>query len=226
MSMTAVAPSRRGGRDARRAIRLARDTSMLPQLTRGIPYVEPMSQEQVLKIHNASMAILEEVGVDFRDEIALEQWKKAGGQKTSGSAGFAPTSGLLAGEGHIPLACTPEPSSAAPVTGAVDECEVDFRHEMQVTRIHESPRVTRPYTDAQWQQVLALGEQVVTRPVVETCGNGDTVLDIGRKNSLVKPKHWRARLNEAFAPEPFNRHKPLRRIVGFKRDPPVPVCCR
>lgn len=78
MSMTAVAPSRRGGRDARRAIRLARDTSMLPQLTRGIPYVEPMSQEQVLKIHNASMAILEEVGVDFRDDVALEQWKKAG----------------------------------------------------------------------------------------------------------------------------------------------------
>lgn len=78
MSMTAVAPSRRGGRDARRAIRLARDTAMLPQLTRGIPYVEPMSQEQVLKIHNASMAILEEVGVDFRDEIALEQWRKAG----------------------------------------------------------------------------------------------------------------------------------------------------
>ena len=78
MSMTAVAPSRRGGRDARRAIRLARDTSMLPQLTRGIPYVEPMSQEQVLKIHNASMAILEQVGVDFRDETALEQWKKAG----------------------------------------------------------------------------------------------------------------------------------------------------
>lgn len=78
MSMTAVAPSRRGGRDARRAIRLARDTSMLPQLTRGIPYVEPMSQEQVLKVHNASMAILEEVGVDFRDQIALEQWRKAG----------------------------------------------------------------------------------------------------------------------------------------------------
>ena len=78
MSMTAEAPTRRGGRDARRALRLARDTSMLPQLTRGIPYVEPMSQEQVLKIHNASMAILEEVGVDFRDAIALEQWRKAG----------------------------------------------------------------------------------------------------------------------------------------------------
>lgn len=78
MSMTAAAPNRRGGRDARRALRLARDISMLPQLTRGIPYVEPMSEEQVLRIHNASMAILEEVGVDFRDPIALEQWRKAG----------------------------------------------------------------------------------------------------------------------------------------------------
>ena len=51
---------------------------MLPQLTRGIPLTEPMSEEQVLKINDASMAILEEVGVDFRDPIALEQWKVAG----------------------------------------------------------------------------------------------------------------------------------------------------
>lgn len=65
-----------------------------------------------------------------------------------------------------------------------------------------------------------------SRPMVETCGNGDTLFDIGRKNSLIKPKDWRAGLNEAFAPEPFNRHKPLRRIVGFKRYPPVSVCCR
>lgn len=74
----AVSTARRGGREARRTIRLARDTNMLPQLTRGLPYVEPMSQEQVLRIHNASMAILEEVGVDFRDPIALQQWKQAG----------------------------------------------------------------------------------------------------------------------------------------------------
>jgi uncharacterized protein (DUF2126 family)/transglutaminase-like putative cysteine protease len=78
----------------------------------------------------------------------------------AGWIGLDPTSGLLAGEGHIPLACTPQPSSAAPISGAVDECEVSFEHEMGVTRIFESPRVTLPYTDAQWAEVLRLGEQV------------------------------------------------------------------
>ena len=78
----------------------------------------------------------------------------------AGWIGLDPTSGLLAGEGHIPVACTPEPSSAAPITGAVDPCEVEFGHEMSVARIHESPRVTAPYTDAQWSAVLALGDAV------------------------------------------------------------------
>ena len=78
----------------------------------------------------------------------------------AGWIGLDPTSGLLAGEGHIPLACTPQPSSAAPISGAVDESEVDFGHEMSVTRVWESPRVTKPYTEAQWQAVQALGEAV------------------------------------------------------------------
>jgi uncharacterized protein (DUF2126 family)/transglutaminase-like putative cysteine protease len=78
----------------------------------------------------------------------------------AGWIGLDPTSGLLAGEGHIPLACTPQPSGAAPIEGVVDDCKVEFSHRMQVTRIHESPRVTQPYTEDQWQQVLALGEQV------------------------------------------------------------------
>jgi uncharacterized protein (DUF2126 family) len=78
----------------------------------------------------------------------------------AGWIGLDPTSGLMAGEGHIPVACTPEPSTAAPVSGEVEKSEVEFSHEMGVTRIYESPRVTFPYTDDQWQQVLALGEQV------------------------------------------------------------------
>jgi uncharacterized protein (DUF2126 family) len=78
----------------------------------------------------------------------------------AGWIGLDPTSGLLAGEGHIPLACTPDPSGAAPITGELSECECEFSHEMSVTRIHESPRVTLPYTDEQWGRIEALGHTI------------------------------------------------------------------
>ncbi|MFG0381275.1 DUF2126 domain-containing protein [Pseudomonas sp. zbq_18] len=78
----------------------------------------------------------------------------------AGWIGLDPTSGLFAGEGHIPLACSPEPSSAAPISGLLDECECEFEHEMRVERIWEAPRVTKPYSDEQWQDILAVGRQV------------------------------------------------------------------
>jgi uncharacterized protein (DUF2126 family)/transglutaminase-like putative cysteine protease len=78
----------------------------------------------------------------------------------AGWIGLDPTSGLLAGEGHIPLACTPDPASAAPVTGATDKCEVSFEFSNSVERFHEDPRVTKPYTDEQWYAIDALGQQV------------------------------------------------------------------
>ncbi len=78
----------------------------------------------------------------------------------AGWIGLDPTSGLFAGEGHIPLACTPNPTSAAPVTGAVDECETEFYFHNEVTRIHEDPRVTKPYTEEQWQAINALGHKI------------------------------------------------------------------
>jgi uncharacterized protein (DUF2126 family)/transglutaminase-like putative cysteine protease len=78
----------------------------------------------------------------------------------AGWVGLDPTSGLMAGEGHIPLACTALPSSAAPVVGFTDVAEVTFRHEMTVTRIHEDPRVTKPYSEQDWQAIVKLGDQV------------------------------------------------------------------
>jgi uncharacterized protein (DUF2126 family) len=78
----------------------------------------------------------------------------------AGWIGLDPTSGLLAGEGHIPVACTPEPSTAAPISGAVDACEVEFSHHMAISRIYESPRVTLPYSDQQWKAIVDLGHEV------------------------------------------------------------------
>src|SRR4051812_27656714 len=78
----------------------------------------------------------------------------------AGWIGLDPTSGLYAGEGHIPLACSPEPGSAAPISGAIETCETTFEHRMSVTRIWEAPRVTLPYTDAQWAAIEVLGHKV------------------------------------------------------------------
>ena len=70
----------------------------------------------------------------------------------AGWVGLDPTSGLLAGEGHIPLACTPYPASAAPVEGGVNACEVTFSHHMTMQRIPEPPRVGQPDTQPQRTQ--------------------------------------------------------------------------
>jgi len=79
----------------------------------------------------------------------------------AGWVGLDPTSGLFAGEGHIPLACTPDYASAAPVVGAISgEATSTFSFENIVTRIHEDPRVTKPFTEQQWAAIDALGNQV------------------------------------------------------------------
>ncbi len=78
----------------------------------------------------------------------------------AGWVGLDPTSGLLAGEGHIPLACTPDASSAAPISGLLGPCQTTFHHEMSVRRIYESPRVTKPYSERQWAELQELGESV------------------------------------------------------------------
>ena len=111
----------------------------------------------------------------------------------AGWIGLDPTSGLLAGEGHVPLCATPEPSSAAPITGTLayetehreehedkDELQTEFSHDMHVLRLYESPRVTKPYTEEQWRDIDALGQQVDQRLL-----SGDVRLTMGGEPTFI-----------------------------------------
>jgi uncharacterized protein (DUF2126 family)/transglutaminase-like putative cysteine protease len=98
----------------------------------------------------------------------------------AGWIGLDPTSGLFAGEGHIPLACTPDYVSAAPVVGASDPCETVFSFSNTVTRIHEDPRVTKPYTQEQWAAIHATGFKID-----EDLQNGDLRMTMGGEPTFV-----------------------------------------
>jgi len=140
----------------------------------------------------------------------------------AGWLGMDATSGLFAGEGHIPLACTPDPFSAAPITGATGPCEVDFRFYNKVTRIHEDPRVTKPYSSAQWNTINALGKEVdkklTTDKVKLTMGGEPTFVSVddmdgaewntdalGEKKLELSEKLLQ-RLKAHYAPQGFIHH--------------------
>ncbi|MFT5390475.1 MAG: transglutaminase-like putative cysteine protease [Gammaproteobacteria bacterium] len=74
----------------------------------------------------------------------------------AGWVGPDPTSGLFADEGHTPLACASDPPRVSPVERATEPCKVEFSSGNQVTRIHEDPQVTLPYTEDTWEVICVV----------------------------------------------------------------------
>jgi len=91
-----------------------------------------------------------------RDSVDLHAWAEVY-LPGAGWIGLDPTSGLLVGECHIPLACAASPTSAAPIIGSIGECESRLAYEASLVRVGEDPPVTRFYDDAQWAEIDALG---------------------------------------------------------------------
>ena len=115
------------------------------------------------------------------DSADLHAWAEAF-LPGAGWIGMDPTSGLLTGEGHIPLVCTPTALQAAPIGGTSEPSKVEFSYSMTTRRLNDPRRPSKPFTDQDWLRIRQVAhgvdEELKAQDVRLTMGGEPTYVGI------------------------------------------------